>query len=162
MINNTFSRFLFLALAEQKLSQTKVKIYLNEIIDILNNEIKQKKILESIKETLCFEYIIQSNIIREFCIRSINDTPRGFLPLILVFLSKILKNIDYLILSNITVYKPVKKLINSVSKNKKIALKNSPISNKIYNDRIGTFFLFIYDAYIYIYICMKFVCMYDR
>lgn len=131
-------------MAEQKLSQTKIKIYLNEIIDILNSEIKQHRILESIKESLCFEYIIQSNIIREFCIRSIDDTPRGFLPLILAFLSKILENMDYLILSNTSVYKPVEKLITSISKNRKMALKHSQISDRNYKDRIGNLFLFIF------------------
>jgi hypothetical protein len=156
-INDTFSYFLFLALAEQKLSQTKIKIYLNEIIDILNNEIKQNRILESIKESLCLDYIIQSNIIREFCIRSINDTPRGFLPLILVFLFKILENIDYLILSNISIYKPVENLINSILINRKMALKNSHISEKIYNDRIGILFSYMHD--VYIYICQLYVCM---
>jgi hypothetical protein len=52
-----------------------------------------------------------------------------------------LEIIDYFILSDTSVYKQVEKLINFISKNKKIALQttiktNSHMFNKIYNERV--------------------------
>jgi len=57
------------------------------------------------------DVFLQSNAMHEFCRRAGRDLPRGTLPMVLAFVSSLLKQARYPFLPHMAVYKPLTKLI---------------------------------------------------
>ena len=102
---------------EREFSQSKIKEYLREMISILRADtdtlsdgtVRNDQFDED--SGSCFDYFIQYHIVREFCIRAIKDTPRGFLPLILNFIASILQNVTYPLLPHVSIHKAIANLL---------------------------------------------------
>lgn len=61
--------------------------------------------------TPCIDAFLQSNAMHEFCRRAGRDLPRGTLPMILAFISSLLKLSRYPLLPHTSIHKPMTKLI---------------------------------------------------
>jgi Retinoic acid induced 16-like protein len=101
---------------EREFSQSRIKEHLREMISILRADtdtLSDGMRVDQFDEDSgsCFDYFIQYHVVREFCIRAIKDTPRGFLPLILNFIASILQNVTYPLLPHVSIHKAIANLL---------------------------------------------------
>ena len=117
---------------EKEFSQSKIKEYLREIISILKSDtdtLSEGLYMADLNDDLgsCFDYFIQFHMVREFCIRAIKDTPRGFLPLILNFVASVFQNVSYPLLPQVSIHKAVANLLFFSYHYESLQLKESKV-----------------------------------
>ena len=104
--------------ADRRLQQSNVKVYIKEMIDILEEEGRKWKFGhdhsndDPTSYTPCMDLFLQTRMVQELCNRAVLDLPRGCLPLVLSMLAILLRTVSYPLLPHMTVHKPIANLVS--------------------------------------------------